>query len=402
MTACVRPAEPDAAGDPVLSVSSAASSTGATSTNPAPSGSSAARASASTNGPASYSSNPALGTDKPKPMDSLEATKAAQKKGLKVSLFVPNPIPCPTIPKPQGDVELLRAKGNLAALVVDMEGFLREDMGVPEAVALLGEPVLCNDGAVAGYVDMHVAPRDPTIHQATIETHDGELIGLVVEYEKTVTVDTVALTKRYGKPRQMPGPYDSFEAGSDVFSVDGSAFQAQFSFSHRKFSEPPQAREVYQIIFRRTSTIEILPEGFHSASDAARLVALALRPHAPEGVDFAGTLGLYNPPVNRRIAFSSPLPIRNITSAAVVLRDVPNRQFVDKVEVTFKAPIASDAQAFAKVLAATMKIPAPTVTDEGARKRIELANGLERRGTVLLDIAAGKLRAIEIVRADAR
>lgn len=338
---------------------------------------------------------------KPQRLDSVAATQAARGKGLKVDLFVPYPVSCPIVDKPKGDSKLLAAKGNLAGLLVDMEGFLRADMGIAEAVELLGEPVLCNGGAVPGYLDMHLAPRDPSVRQVTLETHDGELIGVIVEFEKTVTVDTLLLEKRYGKSRTMPGPLDSFEAGSDVFDVDGSAYRAHFSFAHRKHSDPPQAREVHEIIFRRTSMIRILPDGFHTSAEVARLIALALHSPAPSAIDFAGTLGLYNKPVNRRVEFGSPLPIRNITTAAVVLRDDPTNDRVHRVEVTFAAPIPGSAQSLAQSLETLLKLPKLTVSPEGNRQRIDVADGSTKRGNVLVQVSGAGVKAIEIVRADA-
>lgn len=354
---------------------------------------------------ASLPVNPPVGKSAPgqtpQRLDSVAATQAARAKGLKVDLFVPYPVSCPIVDKPKGDSKLLAAKGNLAGLLVDMEGFLRADMGIAEAVELLGEPVLCNDGAVPGYLDMHLAPRDPSVQQVTLETRDGELIGVIVEFAKTVTVDTVALEKRYGKPRTMPGPEDSFEAGSDVFDVDGSAYRAHFSFAHRKFSDPPQAREVHEIIFRRTSMIRILPDGFRTSVEVARLIALALHSPAPDAIDFAGTLGLYNKPVNRRVDFGSPLPIRNITTAAVVLHDDPTSDRVQRVEVTFTAPIPGTAQSLAQSLETLLKLPKLTVSPEGNRQRIDVADSSTKRGKVLVQVSAAGVKAIEIVRSDA-
>ncbi|HRI64237.1 MAG TPA: hypothetical protein PK156_08360 [Polyangium sp.] len=335
-------------------------------------------------------------------LDSLSALKAAQAKGLKVSLLVPYPVHCPHIEAPKGDVGVFKAKGKLADLVIDMEAFVRTELGVPEVVAIFGEPVLCNDGAVPGYLNMHLAPRDPAIQQVTVETHDGDLIGLVVEYEKTVTIDIAALESRYGKSERTMAPLDSFEAGGDAFSFDGKAFQARYIFSHRKRSEPLNAREVYQYIFRRSSMIEILPDGFRSADDVARLIALALRPRPPEPVAFAGTLGIYSPPVNGRIAFGTAPPIRNISSAAVGLRDEGTRKFVTTLEATFQSPIAGDAQAFVRALGNRLGLAPPKVTDDGKRKQLEIADDKGGRGRILLDLGPSGLRAIEIIRADAK
>jgi len=335
-----------------------------------------------------------------KKLDSLAALKDAQAKGLKISLIVPYPTPCPTIAKPKGDPTLLKAKGKLAGTIVDMEGFLRADMGVPEAVALLGDPVLCNGGAVPGYLDMFLAPRDPAVRSVTLETHDGDLIGIVVEYEKPTPVDITDLEKQYGKPRKFPGPHDSFEAGSNVFDKDGSAYRAHFSFARKSHSDPPNAHQVHQIIFRRTSMIEILPDGFQSPSDVARLVAMALQSKVPDAVSFAGTLGTYSPPVNLRISFGPAIPVRNVSNASIVLRNETERQRLAMLEVTFKAPIAGDVKKFAEAMANLLNLPVPTITDDGKRKRLDFANGAEKRGQVFLDWSGGNLKAIQVIRAD--
>jgi hypothetical protein len=335
-----------------------------------------------------------------KPLDSVAATKAAQAAGMKASLFVPNPATCPTVPKPTGDATILQAKGKLAGLVVDIEGFLRADVGVPEAVALLGAPVLCNRSQVAGYFDMHLAPSVANVHQVTIETHDGDVIGIVVEFEKPVTVNVAALEKPYGKSRKTPGPLDSFEAGSDVFSHQNSAFQAQLMFAHRDHKDPPTARQVHQIIFRRTSMVQILPDGFQSTPDVVRLVTLALWKKAPEPIAFAGTLGLYQKPVNQRMTFGEAIPIRNVQSAAIGVRPVSDREFLQLLQVVFKKPVPLDAQAFARGLGASLGVAAPAVITEGTRRKLDVMDGAKKRGSVVLEVEAGGIRSLEVIRED--
>ena len=286
-------------------------------------------------------------------IDSGEATRAAKAAGMKASLFVPHPVRCPAAPPAKGDPARLEAKAELTRLLVEPDGFLRQDVDVGDVISMLGPAVLCNRTPGSTYMDLHLAPRHSSVHAVTVETHDGEMIGLVVEYEPPVVVDMQRIATRYGAPRAMPGPLDSHQAGGHSFSPKNAAFSATLMFSHKDRADPLTAWQVHRILFRRTAMVEILPDRFRAVADVARLVALALRPRAPEPVGFYGTLGVYDKTVGDRITFRAGLPERNVASASIEKRARDGRDAVHAVDVTFAAPIATSKEALSRALGAT-------------------------------------------------
>lgn len=187
----------------------------------------------------------------PAELDALQALYDAWDAGMKGTILVPHPVRCPEF-RANANGQPLVARGALSGLLVSIDGFLREDMGVEEAVAALGRPVMCNGERGSGFLDLYLAATAPGANRVELETHDGALIGVVVELEKPVVVDVTALSRTYGAARRLPGPMDSHEAGSDAFSVKTSAFTAQLIFAHRERSDPESRRQVHQIIFRRS------------------------------------------------------------------------------------------------------------------------------------------------------
>jgi hypothetical protein len=326
-----------------------------------------------------------------KPLSALDALKAAQAAGLKATILVPYPAPCPTIGPPAGDLSRLEAKGALAPFVVDIDGFLRDDVGVAEAAALLGPAVLCNAEPGSGYANLHLAPRAANVRSATLETHDGELIGVVVEVEPPVVVDLVALSKRYGALRSLPGLHGP---GADALDPETKAFRGMLTFDRRDFADPLAARKVHQIIYRRTSMLEILPEKFRTAADVARLVRLALRPKAPDSVAFYGTLGVFDKIAGDDVSFLPAQAMRNVAFASITKTTVGKRHFVRSMKVTLASPALGDANALAAALAPDGG-PKPTASVEGAAAVLRLAGG-----TVRVEPARGAISTVVIDRAE--
>jgi hypothetical protein len=184
-------------------------------------------------------------------LDSLGALHAAQDAGFKATIILSRAVVCPTVPSPTVNPSPLRATGAFAGLLVSPDGFLRADMGAPEAIAVLGRPVMCRRDPGSTYLDLYAAPSAANVEDAYVETHDGELIGVVVELRQPLAVDMTALTRRYGAPRTMPGPMDSHQAGSNVYDVTAGAMKATLAFAHKDRADPPTAWMVHQIIFRR-------------------------------------------------------------------------------------------------------------------------------------------------------
>ncbi len=319
-------------------------------------------------------------------MDSLAALYAAQDAGMKGTVIVANAVRCPELPAPTGDSALFVATGKLAPLQVSIDAFItREDMGVAEAVAAFGRPVMCNQAESSGYMDIFIAPRNAAVRSVYLETHDGDLIGIVMEYEKPVLVDVTELSRKYGAAKRFPGPMDSHEAGGDSFSTQTAAFSGQLMFSHRDSRDPESARQVHQVIFRRSAMVEILPAVFRTADDLVRLIALALRPQAPEPVRFYGTLGVYDKTTGDHITFLEAVAMRNVENASIekVTRD--GRDFLTSVRVTFGAPVPADGPELSRMVAAHLHVAPPRVTTEGGKTRLDVNDALGKAlGTILV------------------
>lgn len=334
-------------------------------------------------------------------MRGSDALKLAQAAGLKSTIMVPYAVRCPEIAPTKIDVQPLVARDKLAGLAIDIEGFLRAELGLSEFVAVLGKPVLCNHLMPGRYNDMHVAPKSANVHDASIETRDGEVIGVVIEFEQPVIVDLQALEAKYGPSKRGPAPLDSREAGSDDLTIDNAAFRAQLMLSHRDFKDPPNARKVHRMILRRTAKLQLLPEGFHNEADVVRLLGLALGLRAPDPVDFAGTLGVYSPLDDGRIAYGPSLPVRNIDTASSQFVVRNGNKDVRALTVTFKDAVPATAEGLAKDLAALLKIPPPAIKREGGHLGMDVRDAQNHpRGSVLLDFAGNALKTITLERFD--
>ena len=195
---------------------------------------------------------------------------------LRVDIHVPYPVQCPTIGSPKGDPKRIAPTDAFAALAVDIDRFLRVDYGIPEAVALFGPPALCDQAPASGYLSLHLAPLAANLHAVELETHDGELEGFVIEFRPPLAIDLTPLSKRHG-PLQVLGSYH----GPRRYAIDTETadYRGQLMFTC------PRDDQVSELIFRRTSMIEILPDKFLTGPDLVRLARLALRPRAPEYFD---------------------------------------------------------------------------------------------------------------------
>lgn len=334
-------------------------------------------------------------------LGAMDALKQAQAAGLKSTIMVSYAVRCPEVAPPKNDVQPLVARDKLAGLIIDIDGFLREDMGLAETVAVLGKPVLCNHMTPGRYTDMHVVPKPTNLSDASIETRDGEVIGVVLRFEKPVPVDLKALEAKYGPSKKGGAPLDSFEAGSDDLTISNAAFRAQLMLSHRDHKDPPTARQVHQMILRRTATLDLLPEGFHNEQDIVRLLGLSLAPRAPDLVQFGGTLGVYSPLADGRIAYGSALPVRNIDTASCQVVTRNGVKDVRTLTVTFKDAVPCTAEGLAKGLAALLKIPQPTIKTVSGQLGMEVKDAQNHpRGTLLLDFSGNALKTIHLERFD--
>ena len=183
-------------------------------------------------------------------VESVAATRAAKAAGLKRTLMVPHPVKCPAIPSAGVDPKRLRAAGKFAPLLADPKAFFDASIGVLEAIALLGPVVLCNHQPKSAFMDLHLAPV-AGVQGATIEAKDGELIGIVIEYEPSAKIDFAALGAAFGKARQMPraphGPYP----GSDALDLKSETHEGTVSIGRMDHKDPPDATRVHRMILRR-------------------------------------------------------------------------------------------------------------------------------------------------------
>ena len=179
-------------------------------------------------------------------------------------------------------------------------------------------------------------------------------------------------------------------------------------FSHREHSDPESARQVHQVIFRRSAMVEILPDVFRTADDLVRLIALALRPRAPEPVRFYGTLGVYDKTEGDHITFLEAVAMRNVATASIDKATREGRDFLTSVRVTFGAPVTGNATELAHKLATQLHMASPKITTDGGRARLDLTDARGKAlGTVIVDAAPATpigaaspgVRTIEIVRA---
>lgn len=339
------------------------------------------------------------------PLTSSVASKAAKVLGLKASIAVPHPVKCPVIPKPTPRSQKAvvphqpPVTDSVLLPVVAIEWFLDDETDVAHAVKILGAPALCNasPGLTSGYMNLHLAPKDPKAHAITIETHDMDMIGLSVDFDEPERLDVPTLELHYGKSKRGPAPLDSFEAGSDDFSAANASYRGTFSFSHRAHTDPPAWRKVHHALFRRTELVDLQAETFRAEADVVRLAAMALQPKMRDAVRFAGTLGGYAKPVDGTITFDTAIPLRNVKSASVGVTSNGERHRVRSLKVTFVTPIAGVGPAsFAKALGPMTRSPSPAiVSKEGNLDRIQTA-----LGNVTLERSSGALRSMTVERTD--
>lgn len=184
------------------------------------------------------------------PLESVAATRSAKAAGLKQTLMVPHPVKCPSIPSAGVEPKGLRASGVFAPLLADPKAFFDASIGVLEALALLGPAVLCNHQPKSAFMDLHLAPIAGA-QGVTIETQDGQLIGIVIEYEPPAKIDFAALSAAFGTARQMPrsphGPYP----GSDTFDLKSATHEGTISIGRIDHEDPPNATRVHRMILRR-------------------------------------------------------------------------------------------------------------------------------------------------------
>lgn len=329
-------------------------------------------------------------------MDMKEARAVAEAVGFKGSVSVPHPIRCPALHAPPGPGPLA-AKGPLATLVVDPEAFLRADVGIPEAVALLGVPALCDRRPDSRHIKMYLATQAANVRQVALEIRDDLLIGIVVDYESPAQIDIAELRRRLGQGRS--GVAGAHVPASEIFEATSSQYAAYFSFGRTQHSDAELARGVKQAIYRRTARHERLPDSFKTEDDLVRLATLVLWSRAPDPVTFYGSLGVYGGEVDGKDTFLDASQNRNVKHA-LLYKTGTRPADTTSIVVTFAAPVPATAEGIARGLAQALRTTEPTITRDGSSARIALADANQRpRGEVVLEFAGDTIVKLTATRA---
>jgi hypothetical protein len=296
-------------------------------------------------------------------LDPAEATEAAKQRGLKRTIIMAEPFTCPPVAPSKADVAKFRDTSDLAPFALAIDGFLREDFGVPEAIAMFGEHVLCGR-FISTYTNYELAPRAKGLHAVALELYDDTLIRIEIELARPIAIDIDKLATKYGLFRKVPDIHRANEGIS--IAVTNAAFHGSLMLR----TDPRDPTKFRSVIYRRTPAIEILPAKFQTAADVARLVKLTVRPRAPEPVRFFGTLGVFDKAhsTGTRDALSPAIAMRNVATAWIEHVALGERRAVQKIDVTFAKPITGDLAKAVGAKAkpgATIDVPGGTVEFDG-------------------------------------
>lgn len=330
------------------------------------------------------------------PLDPQEARDAARERGLKIHLGVPYPARCPEVP-PSSEPNPLAPHGALAALGFDVDALLGAGVGVPEAVALFGPPALCNHQPGSRFTGLHLGPRAPELRAVTVETRDGALIGLIVDYEAPPRVPTAALRERFGAPQAAPASPHSPYPPPHKFTTQSAEHRATILLFPQ--GRGAEAELVRQIIVRRTAQRAILPARFADEGALVRLAALALGDAPADPVDFYGSLGVYAGTEGGAVRLSR-VDGRNVDAATVTVTETTPAD-ATALDVRFEEPFPVDPRRLAGALAATLDLEASPAIEQANRATIRLTTkDGQPRGVVLLHRVGAEVHRVQITRAE--
>lgn len=322
-----------------------------------------------------------------------DALSRAQAMGVRRTIIFSSPlVPCPVI-APAQNRALAPKDGPLAALRVDLMAFFSEPIGVAEAVGHFGPAAMCNHEEGSGVANFELAPRDEKIYGVALETHDGDLVGIELEYRPSVTLELADLEAVFGA-----GTPDLVHMGgteADAFSIKSGLFRGSLTLDHEGYPRSGP-RRVTRALARRTPWRDILADALREEHDLVRLAVRALDVRPPELVDLAGTLGVMNGPTVGGRATFLPLPeTRNVAASSFEVDVDGKREWVRSIRVTLDAPILVDAPRLARAVAGALGLH--TVTLETGAVRFVDAKG-RPRGTIALTHRGDALTEVVIAR----
>jgi hypothetical protein len=332
------------------------------------------------------------------PLDPTEARTQAMALGMKVTKTVPYPVRCPVFPASAVSSKLRAEEAPFVPLVVDPKGFFRDDVGIAEAIALFGPPVLCNKSKESRYVGVDLAPRAANIEEVELSTKAGQLVELRVHFDPPVVVDFGAILKRMGARRRMPRSPHSLFPGSDMFDLKSPTQEGYFSIGRVDEQDPLGKTRVREVSLSRTPTHELLPETFVTEDDLVRLAALALWNPPPAPVDFYGTIGVKTSDEDGTVLFDQVVTTRNIAFAKIQRSGGRSGLLeADDLSLTIelKRPVAVVPARFGAALAKALRVGAPEVTSQGDVAKLRLGDS---RGEVVLSIERGEAKKMTVSR----
>ncbi|MEZ4383985.1 MAG: hypothetical protein R3A79_21815 [Nannocystaceae bacterium] len=322
------------------------------------------------------------GADAPlAPLDPETAAALAAERGLRRRVVVPHPARCPDVPA-AADPNPLAPAGELAPLGFQLDALLGAGVGVPEAVALLGPPALCNHEPGSRFAELHLAPRSSAIRAATVETRSGALIGLVVDYEAPPRIPAGSLRRRYGAPQSAPSSPHSTAPPPAKFTVETAEHSATILLFPQ--GRGAEADLIRQVIVRRWERRRILPPRFADEAALVRLAVLALDEVAADPVDFYGSLGVYAG-TEAGVTTLSRVAGRNVAAASLTVTDAAPVEAL-AVELRFDAPFAVDPERLAARLAAELDVTTSIEAEDAGPVTLRLrARDGGPRGIIVLD-----------------
>ncbi len=332
-------------------------------------------------------------------LDGRSATAEAKARGFRVDLYPSAPVRCPALPTLEDGAENpLAARGGLAPLVVDLEAFLRPEVGVREAVALLGPALLCSN-SYARFLDVHTAPSIPGVLQASFTIDDGELIEVQIEFEASVEIAWEELTRRFGaSTKSMPGPHSHYPP-DDHFDVAGVGIRGYFLIGTDERGSTRPRRHVRRLSLRRHRVEAPLPQRFASEADLVALAAHALGARPRDAHEYYGVLGKQLGSGRGSVRFETS-DEKNLRAVTIETDEgAPHDARSIAVKVVNLVTVSPDS--FAAALAAATDLPPPTVERRPEAARITaLEPGGRARGEVVLGFLDGRVKTMTIRRLD--
>lgn len=332
-------------------------------------------------------------------LDWKTAPAEAMARGYKAAVHVPAPVRCPELPTlAAGADNLLAARGELAPVLVDVDGFLRPEVGVAEALALLGPPVLC-DNSETRWLGIDAAPRDAGVLRGEITVRDGEMTGISIEFDPPVTISLEPWIRRFGAPEKVTASLHA-HLPDDVFTIKTGDYAARLVVRTMESGRGEGPRRVRKVALSRSRRDAELPRVYRAERELVAVTARVLRARAIDAHELYGYVGTFRGRAGARVVLR-PRPDSNVFEAWITApAGAPHDALALHVRLRERVPV--DPTAFAAALAFALGVPPPQVAVDGEVARIAVRDGEgAARGEVVVEFEDGRARTLTVTRADA-